>query len=330
MIPKLEDSFGRTLDYLRISVTDRCNFRCLYCMPPEGIPLLPHQDILTFEEITRLVRIFLRLGGSRVRITGGEPLLRKGIVRLVARLAGLPGLRDLSLTTNGFYLSEWVEPLKEAGLQRVNVSLDSLDPRRFSEMTGVPRLEAVWRGVERALALGLKTKINVVVLRGMSEEEMVRFGDLAKEFPLEVRFIEFMPLCGTGWHPEWVFPIDKVKSILQRSFTLVPMVRGREVAESYRIEGGEGSVGFIASLSDPFCAQCSRLRLTADGKLRLCLFSNIEVDLKPWLRSGLYDDDQIAQLWIDSVKRKPRGHGIDYPIAVKRPEEFPRIRFVGG
>ncbi|MBI4208529.1 MAG: GTP 3',8-cyclase MoaA [Deltaproteobacteria bacterium] len=326
----LTDSFGRTIDYLRISVTDRCNFRCIYCMPPEGIPTLPREEILTFEEIARVARIFLKLGGRRLRITGGEPLLRKNVVELVEQLAGLPKLKDLALTTNGFFLSKLAQPLKDAGLQRINISLDSLDHTQFSKLTKCSKFEDVWEGIEQALTADLKVKINVVIMKGINEKEILRFGGLAKNSSIEVRFIEFMPLCGTGWRPEWVFPIKEVRDLLKENFTLAPIPRGQEVAESYRIENGKGNVGFIASLTEPFCDSCSRLRLTADGKLRSCLFSNAEVELKPWLRGAEPVDEMIERIIIQAVRSKPAGHGMTYPITTKNPEELPKIRFVGG
>lgn len=321
------DSFGRRIDYLRISVTDRCNFRCVYCMPPEGIPLLAQDDILTFEEITRVARLFLQMGGRKIRITGGEPLVRKNLPDLVAKLARLPILETLGLTTNGFYLEEWAAPLREAGLKYVNISLDSLRPSRFAWLTHCPGFENVWKGVEEAIRVGLKTKINVVVLRGIAEEEIFAFGEMAKRLPLEIRFIEFMPLCGTGWHPEWMISIREIRELLQGRYSLISKPRGSEVADSYQIAGGKGSVGFIASMTEPFCNRCSRLRLTAEGKLRPCLFSNREIDLKPKLRGGWPDVDLTATI-MEAIRLKPAGHKLSVPI--RDAKGLPRIRFVGG
>jgi cyclic pyranopterin phosphate synthase len=299
-------------------------------MPPEGIAELPRENLLTFKEIVDVAKVFLDLGGRRIRITGGEPLVRKNLVELVQQLAPLQGLEDLALTTNGFHLSPLARPLKEAGLHRINVSLDSLNPIRFARMTSCPKLDVVWEGIQKALAIGLTTKVNVVVMKGINDKEILRFGRLAERFPLEVRFIEFMPLCGTGWHPEWVLPIQEVRALLQLHFSLVPLERGGEVAESYAIRGGRGGVGFIASLSEPFCERCSRMRLTADGKLRSCLFSNQEIDLKPALRSCVSNERQVARLIQEAVRSKPQGHGITYPIQIENPQELPKIRFVGG
>lgn len=323
----LADSFGRTIDYLRISVTDRCNFRCVYCVPPEGIPPLCREEVLTFEEITRIARIFLELGGKKLRLTGGEALVRKDIPKLVSGLSSLDGLQMLGLTTNGFHLEDLAKPLKKEGLTTINVSLDSVLPGRFASLTGVNAFEKVWKGIEAALLCGLRTKINVVVLKGLKEEEIIAMGEMARNLPLEIRFIEFMPLCGSGWYPEWMLPIREVREKLQRRFDLIPMVRGEEVAESYKIKGGKGSLGFIASMTEPFCRRCSRMRLTADGKLRPCLFSNLELDLRKKLREG-WADREIADILITAVRQKPGGHGVLWPV--QDASQFPRIRFLGG
>ena len=323
----LEDSFGRHIDYLRISVTDRCNFRCVYCMPPGGIPFLPRSNILTFEEITRVARIFLQMGGKKLRITGGEPLLRKNIVALVENLSRLEGLKSLGLTTNGFYLKTWAASLKKAGLKQVNISLDSLSPSRFSSLTDCSQFEKVWEGIEEALSIGLQTKINVVALKGLSEKEILTFGRMALNLPVEIRFIEFMPLCGTGWHPEWVLKIKEVRDILKKNFELSPLLRGTEVAETFQMKEGKGRICFIASMTEPFCENCSRLRLTSDGKLRPCLFSNEEINLKPWLQEESSDAFIIAKIK-EAVRKKPEGHSCGGGI--QNPLELPKIRLSGG
>lgn len=323
----LVDSFGRRINYLRVSVTDRCNFQCVYCMPPEGIPHLHKEKILTLEEIFRVGKLFIKMGGKKIKITGGEPLLRKNLTELIKNLAGLPGLDDLGLTTNGYFLKELAKPFKEAGLKRINVSLDSMSPSRFTKLTRCSQFETVWEGIEEALAVGLKTKINVVVMKGISPEEILAFGKMAKRLPIEVRFIEFMPLCGSGWHPEWMLPIRIVRDLLQENFDLQPLLRHSQVAQTFEIRGGEGRLGFIASLTEPFCENCSRIRLTSEGKLRLCLFSNIEIDLKPLLRENGTDGDLMEAIAL-AVQRKPIGHQID--PSFKNGCELPRIRFVGG
>ena len=194
----LVDTFGRSIRYLRISVTDRCNFQCVYCMPPEGIPRLARENILTLEEISRVGRLFINMGGKKIKITGGEPLLRKNLTELIKNLAGLPGLDDLGLTTNAYFLKDLAKPLKEAGLKRINISLDSISPSRFLKLTRCSQFEKVWEGIEEALTVGLKTKINVVVMKGISPEEILAFGKMAERLPIDIRFIEFMPLFGMG------------------------------------------------------------------------------------------------------------------------------------
>ncbi len=321
------DSFGRRIDYLRISVTDRCNFRCTYCMPAEGVPLLPHRDVLTFDEITRIARLFLRLGGRKIKLTGGEPLLRKDIVTLVAQLAALEGLQDLGVTTNGFYLQELAGPLRTAGLQRINVSLDSMNAARFAKLTHSLSWNRVWAGIQEAIRVGLRLKINVVTMKGITPDELAEFGRLVLEHPIEVRFIEFMPLCGTGWHPEWMIPLHTIEEYFHEHYALQAVPRGAATAKTYQLKNGRGRVGFIASMTEPFCAQCSRLRLTADGQLRACLFSNTTTDLKSAVRSGASDDDITAILGA-TIWNKPRGHGVDPHIHSAM--DLPKIRAFGG
>lgn len=327
----LIDSFGRKIDYLRISVTDRCNFRCLYCMPKEGIPLLPHDDLLSFDEITSIAAQFLEMGGTKLKITGGEPLVRKGIENLVFRLARLPGLKDLGLTTNGFHLGDLALPLFQAGLKRVNVSLDSMNPDRFAALTLSSGWHRVWEGIQKVLEVGFKLKVNVVAMKGITDAELSEFGRLAAACPVDIRFIEFMPLCGTGWHPEWRIPLKGIEDYFREHYELIPMPRRSATAKTYQLAGGVGRIGFIASMSQPFCDHCSRLRLTADGKLRNCLFSNETVDLRKTLRSGLSVeefDSEIKILIRKAVWRKPEGHKISPHIGSAF--ELPRIRAIGG
>lgn len=327
MTAGLVDTFGRTLDYLRISVTDRCNFRCQYCMPPEGVACLPHDAWIDFAQIEQIVRVYLGLGGRRIRLTGGEPLLRRDLDQLIGRLAQVPGLQDLALTTNGYFLADHAARLKAAGLQRVNVSLDSMDPKRFAQLTTRDVFDRVWEGIGAARAAGLGLKMNVVVMQGMTHEEMIRFGTLADEFGMEIRFIEFMPLCGTGWHPEWMLPLAQVREVLQEAFHLTPIPRHGEVAEVYHMDGSQGRLGFIASMTEPFCSTCSRLRLTVDGQLRSCLFAHHAIDLRPALRAP-QPEQAIAEAISQAVQSKPAGHGITLPV--ERPSDFPRIYSVGG
>ncbi|MBI2340933.1 MAG: GTP 3',8-cyclase MoaA [Deltaproteobacteria bacterium] len=323
----LHDSYARNLTYLRISLTDRCNFRCVYCMPPEGIKLLPRAEVLTLEEIERLARIFVSLGVNKIRLTGGEPLLRKRIVYLVSSLSRFDGLRELGLTTNGSFLADLAFPLKEAGLNTVNVSLDSLNRERFARITLRDELPEVLSGVTRALEAGLAVKINAVALSDLTRDEVVHFCRLAQNYPLEVRFLEFMPLCGTGYKPELVAPFKGIKSWVFDEMDLVPLPRDENVAETYQVKDGPGRIGFIASMSEPFCGTCTRLRLTSTGGLRLCLFSPLEIDLRTPLRSGAADDE-IADLIRKGVWKKPKGH--EEYLGKTQYRELPKIRMLGG
>ena len=323
----LVDRFGRVLDYLRISVTDRCNFRCVYCMPPEGIELIPQQSVLSYEQIARVARNFVAMGGKRIRLTGGEPLMRKDLPQLIRMLRTIQPQPLLMLTTNGSLLAPLAEELKQAGLERINISLDSLDPQKFSSLTRRDSFAKVWQGIEESLRIGLHTKLNVVALRGLSDGDILKFAELAFQRKLEVRFIEFMPLCGTGWHPGEMIPISHVRELLQKHFCLQPKIRGREVAESYSLVGGLGSVGFIASMTESFCSSCSRLRLSSDGKIHPCLFSQIEFDLKPYLTERSTDAQLQAALH-QAVLLKPEGHGVRWQE--KAQIITPRIRAIGG
>lgn len=323
----LADQYSRRLSYLRISLTDRCNFRCVYCMPPEGIQLLPRAEVLTLEEIERLARLFVSLGVRKIRLTGGEPLLRKRIVYLISSLAHLEGLNEIGLTTNGSFLAPLASELKAAGLATVNVSLDSLDRERFAKITLRDELPQVIEGIRSALQAGLKVKINVVVLDDFTPREMIGFCNLAKTFPIEVRFLEFMPLCGTGWKPEKTLPISTVKSWAAEIVRLSPLPRNEQVAETFQVQEGVGKIGFIGSMTEPFCGTCTRLRLTSIGGLRLCLFSNLEIDLRKPMRGGA-TDEELSELIRRSVWKKPKGH--EEILGRIKYEELPKIRMLGG
>ncbi|OGP07780.1 MAG: cyclic pyranopterin phosphate synthase MoaA [Deltaproteobacteria bacterium GWA2_45_12] len=329
MIKPLTDSHGRAITYLRLSVTDRCPFRCVYCLPAEGIKLLPKEDYLEPAKMEQFVRAVSEMGVWRLRLTGGEPLIRKDILSLVARFSSIPGIRDLALTTNGAKLSEIAWELKEAGLQRINISLDSLDPARFQELTGSNSFHQVWSGILRSLEAGLKVKINVVALKGISDEEIDGFSALAFRFPLEVRFIEFMPLCGTAWKPEMVVPIETIRGRIAGKYKIEPLLRGTEVAESHELVGGKGRVGFIASMTEPFCSKCSRIRMSATGKIQLCLFSNLQHDFHPSLRNG-HSIIQIQEEMHQVILGKPASHPWVNKKTDRRPEENASIRSIGG
>ena len=332
---QLVDSYGRLIDYLRISLTDLCNFRCVYCAPVEGTSPLPPLECLTRDEILRFVQIAGRMGIRRIRLTGGEPLLRKDIVDIVRALKSVKSIKDLSLTTNGSRLKSFLKPLKDAGLDRFNISLDSVNALRFKEITLSDAYKEVMDSVAIALAYGFRVKLNMVVLKGLTQEEIVRFVQMAIDHPLEVRFLEFMPLCGTGWRPDLVIPIKTVRAIVNENFTLSKLPREGNVAESFSISNGQGRVGFIASLTRSFCDQCSRIRLSADGMIRPCLFSDQAVSVKTLLREGA-SDDAIANEIREAVGMKPRGNFFheepfcDGGTNVDQHQQTPLIRFIGG
>lgn len=312
----LVDGHGRHIGDLRISVTDRCSFRCTYCMPAGGVPWLPRADILTFEEIERLAGIFVSMGASSIRLTGGEPLVRSGIVDLVARIAAIDELEDLALTTNGFQLADHVAGLAEAGLDRINVSLDSLDHARFEQITRRDALDRVLEGLRVAAATErfAKVKVNVVAMRGFTELEAVGFACLARDASLSVRFIEFMPLDGgRSWTSDDVLTGAELRAIIEREIELVPIEReAHATARRFRIAGSAGEIGFINPVSEPFCADCNRVRLTADGMLRTCLFSLHETDLRGPMRDGVADGE-LERIIREAVWRKERKHRIGDP-----------------
>lgn len=306
----LVDPFGRTVRDLRISVTDRCNFRCQYCMPAEGMQWLPREDILSFEEIERFARICVsRFGFNGIRLTGGEPLVRAHFPELVERLAGL-GV-DLALTTNGATLRLHAAALVAAGLTRINISLDSLQRERFTELTRRDELDRVLDGVDAALEAGLQPiKINVVMMRGINDDEIVDFANYGREKDVTVRFIEFMPLdAGDVWTDRLVVPADEIIKTIGEAFPIEPVVRGNEPAERWRYSDGNGEVGVIASVTKPFCGNCDRVRLTAEGQFRTCLFAVDEFDMRSLLRSEA-NDEAIADAISAAVGTKWAGHSI--------------------
>lgn len=304
----LMDSHNRVIDYLRIAVTDRCNLRCLYCMPEDGIQPLPQGEILSYEEILRVVRVAVGLGISKVRLTGGEPLVRRDLEHLVRALADMQGIRDLSMTTNGVLLKDRARDLREAGLKRINVSLDSLDPRRYRAITRGGELERVWGGILAALEAGMQpVKINVVAMEEHNGDEILSFARLSIGWPLEVRFIEHMPLGPqSSCQPRGFLSAQAILSRLEKVFSLEPLEvkTGNGPAQLYRIENGLGTLGIIAPMTRHFCRSCNRLRLTPEGKLRACLFSDQEVDLQELLRSG-ESDQALRERIQEAISRKP-------------------------
>ena len=312
----LRDQFGRSIEYLRISVTDRCNFRCAYCMPAEGLPWLDRSDVLTFEEITRLVSVLASMGVHDVRLTGGEPLVRRQFPRLVSMLAAIDGVRDLSITTNGFLLERDAEALVSAGAKRFNVSVDSLQRDRFYAITRRDALDQVLRGLARLSEFpqAQPIKVNAVALRGFTEDEVPAFVELARAGDYEVRFIEFMPLdADHGWTQDQVLTGAELYALIDALHPLEPLEREpSSTAHVYRFADGRGRIGFINPVSEPFCGDCNRIRLTAEGRLRTCLFSLNETDLRAPLREGA-DDGELVQIIRDAVWRKELKHHIGEP-----------------
>lgn len=307
----LVDSFGRVHRDLRISVTDRCNFRCTYCMPADGLAWLPRREVLTFEELERVARVLVERHGIRsIRLTGGEPTVRAQLPVLVAKLAALPV--DLALTTNGATLATVAEPLAAAGLRRVNVSLDSLQPERFEAMTRRDELASVLAGIDAALAAGLSpVKVNAVVVRGVNDDEILDLAAFGRDRGVTVRFIEWMPLDGgDAWRDDQVVAQAEILERIAAAFPLAPIARGHEPAARFRYLDGQGEVGVIPSVTRPFCEQCDRIRLTADGQLRSCLFALEDHDLRGVLRAGGSDDD-LSDAIEACVGAKWAGHAIN-------------------
>jgi cyclic pyranopterin phosphate synthase len=310
----LIDGHGRPIGDLRVSVTDRCNFRCQYCMPADGLPWLDREEILRFEEIERVVRVLGSMGVGSVRLTGGEPLVRRDLPRLVEMLS--PLVEDLSLTTNGYLLDRQIDGLVDAGLQRINVSLDSLQRDRFFQLTRRDSLAQVLRGLEATAARPelRQVKVNVVALRGFTESEALPFAQFARLTGFEVRFIEFMPLdADRAWSQDVVLPGDELRAVIERVHPLEEIPReASSTARVFRFLDGRGSIGFVNPVSEPFCSDCNRLRLTADGKLRTCLFSMNETDLRDPLRAGAADAE-LEQIVRDAAWRKELKHRVGEP-----------------
>jgi cyclic pyranopterin phosphate synthase len=316
----LTDTFGRVHNNLRISVTDRCNLRCTYCMPEEVV-FMDRAELLTFEEIAHFVRVAAPLGIDKIRLTGGEPLMRRGLERLVRMLAEIPGIRDIGLTTNGLLLAEHAQALYDAGLRRINVSLDTLDPQRFREVSRRDGLDRVLEGIAAAKRAGFDPiKVNAVSIRGLTDQDAVPLARYARENRLEMRFIEYMPIGAEAWERSKVYFAHEVLEQIERAVgPLVPAddYDPRAPAMDFRYTDGGGKVGIIASVSRPFCMSCNRVRLTSDGKLRNCLFALNEVDVKHFLRGGQPDDAQLAEVIRQNVRDKWEGHEINTARFVK-------------
>jgi cyclic pyranopterin phosphate synthase len=312
---RLIDSFGRVHTSLRISVTDRCNIRCFYCMPNENVRFLPRKDILSFEEIDRFVHVAARLGVTKLRLTGGEPLVRQELPSLVASLAAIRGIEEVALTTNGILLADLAGPLKRAGLDRINISLDALSEESFRAISRRDGLDRVLAGIFAAQQAGFrKIRLNAVAIRGITEVEVVPLASFARNHGFELRFIEFMPLDAENhWQHDQVFSGAEIRSLIEREICpLVPLPISdpSQPATDYQFADGSGTIGFINPVTQPFCSDCNRLRITAEGKVRNCLFSLTEWDARHILRTGGSDDD-LARLIQDCVRAKRAGHGID-------------------
>ncbi|MDL2269995.1 GTP 3',8-cyclase MoaA [Desulfosarcina sp. OttesenSCG-928-A07] len=316
----LTDPEHRAIRYLRLSITDRCNLRCLYCAPDGRVPRLAHDQILSYEEILRVVQVGVGLGIRKVRVTGGEPLVRKGVVDLLRRLVAIPEIEDVSLTTNGVLLESCAKAIFDAGVRRINVSLDSLNRQRYAHITGYDRFDRVWAGILRAHAMGFSPiKINVVAMRRINDDEIADFARLSMAYPFHIRFIEYMPIGNSRTTVQDQILTPEIQDRIRVLGELVP-VEGQKndgPARRFRISGAKGEVGFISALSQHFCDQCNRLRLTADGKLRACLLSDRYESLKEALRSGK-GDAAVADVFRTAVQKKWAGHrlGADDTVPV--------------
>ena len=319
----LVDKFGRIHTSLRISVTDRCNIRCFYCMPDEQIRFRPRAELLTFEEIGRFARVLAGVGVDKIRITGGEPLLRAELATLVSQLKSIPGIHDVAITTNGMLLDKHAESLRSAGLDRLNISLDTLSEETFQRIARRPGLNHVLAGIESAIESGFTgIRLNAIAIRELTEPEIVPLARFARERDMAIRFIEFMPLdADQQWDEETVLSGAQILEVLRREFGTLTRAAGGDPSQpavDYTFADGRGRVGFINSVTEPFCGSCNRLRLTAEGQIRNCLFSDAEWDARAVIRNGGSDDD-LLRLVIDAVEAKKRGHGRD-SLEFARPE----------
>jgi cyclic pyranopterin phosphate synthase len=316
LLEPLTDGHGRLIADLRVSVTDRCNFRCQYCMPAEGLPWLERAEILSFEEISRLVGLLAEMGVGDIRLTGGEPLVRRDFPKLVEMLTRTEAVHEVSVTTNGFLLERDAEALVRAGVSRFNVSVDSLQSDRFYQITRRDALPQVLRGLKalEQYPEAYPIKVNAVAIRGFTEDEILPFAELARRSPYEIRFIEFMPLdADRNWSPEQVLKGEEIRAAIESVYPLEPEPRPpSSTARVYRFADGHGRIGFINPVSEPFCADCNRIRLTADGRLRTCLFSLNETDLRGPIRAGA-DDGELEQIIRDAVWRKELKHNVGEP-----------------
>ncbi len=308
----MQDKFARNIDYLRLSITDRCNLRCLYCMPEEGVSLKKHEEILTLEELHVIAKTAVSMGIRKIRLTGGEPLVRKGVIELISMIKSIPGIEELSLTTNGTMLKSRALALKNAGLNRINISLDTLDPDKYKYITRGGDVRQVLDGIEGSLDAGLNpVKINCVLVDGFNNEEIHKFVLMAENKPLHIRFIELMPIGEGQKKQEGYLPLEPVKNWLIETYGLIhsSKVKANGPAEQYVLPGGKGTIGFIGAVSNHFCSKCNRLRVTADGKIKPCLDSDYEIDLLTVLRSKGSQED-VKEVFLQAISEKPAGHNM--------------------
>ncbi|MDE7206959.1 MAG: GTP 3',8-cyclase MoaA [Lachnospiraceae bacterium] len=325
----MKDGFGREIDYLRISVTDKCNLRCRYCMPEQGVEFMPHEAVLTLEEIFRVVRIMETLGVRKIRFTGGEPLVRKNLVKLIGDVNGLAGIRDIALTTNGVLLKEKIDALKDAGLRRVNISLDTRDRNIFERITGYDRLNCVLESIDAALERGIQVKLNCVPCRELNASEIETLAAFAQEKDVDVRFIELMPIgCGKDFHG--ISSGEILERLEQKNGTArkAPDAKKGETAQYYLFEGFRGRIGFISPMSHKFCSVCNRVRLTVEGRLKLCLHYDNGIELKPLLREGR-SDDEIRECIVEAVKKKPEAHAFSEKQVAEKEDQRKMVQ-IGG
>jgi GTP 3',8-cyclase len=309
----LVDRFNRKINYLRVSLTDRCNLRCIYCMPAEGEKKLMHREILRYEELLRVIRIAVKLGIDKIRLTGGEPFVRKGAVDFIKMLASIEGIKDISITTNGVLLSEYLDDLWQSGIRRLNISIDSLNKKTFKEITRFDYFDQVLEGIEKAKNMGFHPiKINTVVMKGINDREILDFGRLAIKEPYHIRFIEYMPIGLDLKDPNFISNSAVKSTLVDNLGPMSPVLQGRYdgPAKRYHFHEGEGEIGFISAISNSFCSTCNRLRLTADGKILPCLLSNIEADIREPLRKGCLDEELI-KVFQYAVSIKPKSHHLN-------------------
>ncbi len=323
----MTDPFGRKINYLRLSVTDRCNLRCKYCMPATGVPKLTHQDILSYEELYQVAGTAVALGVEKIRITGGEPLIRKGLIQFLSQLSGLPGLKELTLTTNGVLLLELAEELKEAGVKRLNISIDSLIADKFSAITRGGKLKDALRGIAAAERVGFAIKLNMVVMRGINDDEIIDLANLTMEKNYTVRFIEYMPSTEQSENSSLAISGKEIIDIVANRHRLIPMTRSAlsGPAQNFKIAGAVGSLGIITPMSNHFCADCNRIRVTSTGMLRGCLFAKQEIDLKPALHTG--NRCELERAFYQCVNLKNEKHQMTWH---EKPQELFRMSRIGG